>query len=236
MDDDRTGLDSSSVGDPARYRALEELERSFAAYGRGPRDEGRVALIVRKAEGGRRETPERVVLTPEDGVPGDAWGRWRSPNPETQLAVMELGVAELVANAQPLALSGDNLVLDLDLSAENLPPGSRLRAGAAHPRGHAQAPTPAARSSTPASGPTPCASSRGRTCANATYAASTCAWSRPVRSRWAIRWPWSPGRRPSPASRPGRGAGVGEGLQAPEPFGRPRRSSAASWACCGGRR
>jgi MOSC domain-containing protein YiiM len=48
-----------------------------------------------------------------------------------QIAVMEKGVAELIANGQPLALFGDCLVLDLDLSAGNLPPGSRLRAGGA---------------------------------------------------------------------------------------------------------
>ncbi len=124
-------IDSSSVGDPARFLTLEHLERELAAYGRGPRDEGRVVLVVRRVEGGRRETPDRVRLTPELGVPGDAWGRRREPDPETQLAVMERAVAELVANGQPLPLFGDNLFLDLDLSRENLTPGSRLRVGGA---------------------------------------------------------------------------------------------------------
>lgn len=124
-------IDSTSVGDPARFLTVAHLERGLAAYGHGPRDGGRVVLIVRKADGGRRETPERVTLTPELGVPGDAWGRWRSPDPETQLAVMERGVAELIANGQPLELFGDNLVLELDLSRENLPIGTRLRVGRA---------------------------------------------------------------------------------------------------------
>jgi MOSC domain-containing protein YiiM len=88
-----------------------------------------VALIVRKAGGGVREMPERVRLDPEQGIPGDAWGRRRHPDPVAQLAVMELAVAELIANGQPIALFGDNLYLDLDLSASNLPPGTRLRAG-----------------------------------------------------------------------------------------------------------
>ena len=48
-----------------------------------------------------------------------------------QLATMSLGVAEVIANGQPLALFGDNLFLALDLSVENLPAGSRLRVGAA---------------------------------------------------------------------------------------------------------
>lgn len=42
---------------------------------------------------------------------------------------MQIDVAELIANGQPLTLFGDNLFLELDLSAANLPAGSRLRAG-----------------------------------------------------------------------------------------------------------
>jgi MOSC domain-containing protein YiiM len=44
---------------------------------------------------------------------------------------MQHGVALLIANGQPLCLAGDNLFFDLDLSAANLPIGSRLRVGAA---------------------------------------------------------------------------------------------------------
>ena len=44
---------------------------------------------------------------------------------------MQTGVAEMVANGQPLALFGDNLFVDLDLSVANLPIGSRLRVGGA---------------------------------------------------------------------------------------------------------
>ena len=70
-------------------------------------------------------------MTPASGVPGDAWGRRPRPAPEAQLAVMHIDIAELVANGQPLTLFGDNLFLELDLSAANLPSGSRLRAGTA---------------------------------------------------------------------------------------------------------
>ena len=47
------------------------------------------------------------------------------------MTVMQIDVAELIANGQPLTLFGDNLFLELDLSEANLPPGSRLRAGTA---------------------------------------------------------------------------------------------------------
>jgi len=44
---------------------------------------------------------------------------------------MQVDVAGLIANGQPLTLFGDNLFLDLDLSAANLPAGSRVRVGGA---------------------------------------------------------------------------------------------------------
>ena len=53
------------------------------------------------------------------------------PRRDMQIAVMQKDVAELIANGQPLSLFGDCLILDLDLSAANLPPGSRVRAGGA---------------------------------------------------------------------------------------------------------
>lgn len=124
-------INSASTGDPARYHTLDHLEQSLAALPEAPRDAGRVAIIVRRGEGGRRELPERVVMTPQSGVPGDAWGRDPQPLLVAQLAVIQLDIVELIANGQPPVLSGDNLYLQLDLSAENLPVGSRLQVGGA---------------------------------------------------------------------------------------------------------
>jgi MOSC domain-containing protein YiiM len=42
---------------------------------------------------------------------------------------MQFGVADLIANGQPLTLFGDQMFLELDLSARNMPPGTRLQAG-----------------------------------------------------------------------------------------------------------
>ncbi len=124
-------IDSTSTGDAERYLGFEQLQRLFAMLPPAPKSNGHVALIVRRLKGGRRETPERTMLTIAGGVPGDAWGRQATPNGDMQLAVMQVGVAQLLANGQPLPLFGDNLYLDLDLSEDNLPPGTRLRIGAA---------------------------------------------------------------------------------------------------------
>lgn len=95
------------------------------------KDAGLLALIVRRRSDGVRETLERVHLSREEGVSGDGWARRPPRDPEAQLAVMRRDVAELIANGQPLTVFGDNLFVELDLSAANLPTGARLRVGSA---------------------------------------------------------------------------------------------------------
>ncbi|MFN0051539.1 MAG: MOSC domain-containing protein [Planctomycetales bacterium] len=122
-------INSKSVGDPAKFHSLQTLEQRLAALPDAPASTGRVALIIRRTAGGLREYPARAMMTLAEGLPGDAWGRQADRTVESQLAVIQWDVAELIANGQPLGLSGDNLILELDLSAANLPPGSRLRVG-----------------------------------------------------------------------------------------------------------
>jgi MOSC domain-containing protein YiiM len=117
-------------GDEARHLPFARLEQGLAGYA-PPRHEGELALIVSRREGGLRETPERALLTPEGGVPGDAWARKSFDKPEAQITLMRIDVARLLANGQPLTLFGDNLLVDLDVSVANLPLGSRLQLGAA---------------------------------------------------------------------------------------------------------
>jgi hypothetical protein len=117
--------------DEGRHLSLEALEHGFLARSEPPRDSGIVSLIVARPESCSRGTWDCALLTASGGIPGDRWSRASSPDPNMQLAVMETSVADLIANGQPRLLFGDNLFVDLDLSAENLPTGSRLRAGRA---------------------------------------------------------------------------------------------------------
>jgi hypothetical protein len=116
-------------GDPARHRGAGELAAGLLALPASPKDSGRLMLIVRRLADGTRETPTSVHLSPNQGVPGDGWDRRPPRNPEAQLAVMSHAVAELIANGQSLTVFGDNLFVDLDVSADNLPTGTRLRVG-----------------------------------------------------------------------------------------------------------
>ena len=115
-----------------RHLTLAELDAGLRALPPAPRDRGTLALILRRHADGTRETPARIVLDRELGVPGDKWSRLPAPrNLEMQLAVMNHAVATLIAAGQPLITFGDNLYVDLDLSAASLPTGTRLRVGAA---------------------------------------------------------------------------------------------------------
>lgn len=121
----------SVLGESARHLTTAALEAGLHALPAAPKDTGRLMGIVRRPTKDARELLSHARLSPEAGLPGDNWSQKPAPDPTAQLTVMQTGVAELIANGQSLALFGDNLFVDLDLSVANLPVGSRLRVGAA---------------------------------------------------------------------------------------------------------
>jgi hypothetical protein len=104
-----------------------------------PKDEGVLDLIVRRQAVNEREVLEQAELDLVQGLVGDTWNRRRStstpdgsPNIEMQITIINSRVAALVAREKSRwQLAGDQLYLDMDLSAENLPAGTRLALGAA---------------------------------------------------------------------------------------------------------
>jgi MOSC domain-containing protein YiiM len=110
-------------------RLQSELERVREA----PADEGVVELIVRRPAVDEREVLDEAELDVDLGLVGDHWSaRGKRPNPKSQLTLMSSRAAALVAGQRERwALAGDQLYVDLDLSGENLPPGTRLAMGSA---------------------------------------------------------------------------------------------------------
>ncbi len=115
-------------GDADRHLPSAALESGYAGLA-VPADIGSVACIVVRCPDGTRATPQSAAVTQDQGLEGDRWSHHHRPNPENQITVMRADVARLVANGQPLTIFGDNLLVELDLSASNLPSGSRLRIG-----------------------------------------------------------------------------------------------------------
>ncbi len=117
--------------DPAAHLSRAELEAAWSRQPPPPRDEGRLTYLLCRLPDRTRRAPQALVLDVLDGVPGDRWSRGVLGRTDDQVSVHSDTFARLVANGQSLALFGDNLTLDLDLSEENLPPGTRLHLGEA---------------------------------------------------------------------------------------------------------
>jgi len=122
-----------------RHLTREECEAGLEHIRSAPSDEGVLELIVRRPAVNAREVLEEGQLDPATGLAGDTWHVRASsrtpdgtPHPDMQLNVMNARLAALVAQARDRwALAGDQLYVDLDLSAANLPPGTRLALGSA---------------------------------------------------------------------------------------------------------
>ncbi|MCM3902803.1 MAG: hypothetical protein ND866_13950 [Pyrinomonadaceae bacterium] len=122
-----------------KHLTMAELEANLDEIRRSPKDEGVVELIVRRPQVNEREVLEEGELSLVEGLVGDSWIRRRSsstpdgsPHPEMQLNVMNSRTVALVAQSKERwPLAGDQIFLDLDLSAENLPAGTRLALGSA---------------------------------------------------------------------------------------------------------
>jgi hypothetical protein len=113
-------------------RTFDELERLWSAAGPPPAGRGSVRLIVLRTGGGAHQETSAGELSPQHGLCGDRWGAGFSPDPECQVTLMMITVAELLtAGELPLHLPGDNLLVDVDLSEAALPVGSRISVGEA---------------------------------------------------------------------------------------------------------
>ena len=121
------------------HLTMEQLEAGLDAIRQSPADAGVLALIVRRPQVEAREVLDIGMLDLDEGLVGDnykARGSSRtadgSAHPDMQLNVMNSRVIALLAQQKDRwALAGDQLYIDLDLSAENVPPGTRLRLGEA---------------------------------------------------------------------------------------------------------
>lgn len=115
------------------------LQAGLADVRRSPTDQGTVELLVVRPAVDERIVADTVTADLEQGIVGDTWlerGNSRTADgaadPQAQITVMNSRAARLMAGSRErMPLAGDQVYLDLDLSIDNLPPGTVLDFGEA---------------------------------------------------------------------------------------------------------
>jgi len=122
-----------------KHLTVEELQAGLPQVAQSPKENGELKLIVRRPVNGQREVLEKGELDLVVGLVGDNWktrGSRHMPdgsaNPNSQVTIMNSRVIGLLAkDEQRWPLAGDQLYVDFDLSASNIPPGTQLAIGSA---------------------------------------------------------------------------------------------------------
>ena len=113
------------------HLTTEEIEANLPKIIESPKDNGVLDLIVRRPREDEREVLDAGELDIEKGLVGDDW-LTDDGNFDTQLAIMNSRLIDLIAQDKDRwKLAGDQLYIDLDLTDENLPHGTRLEIGSA---------------------------------------------------------------------------------------------------------
>ena len=122
-----------------KHLTVEELAAGLPQVAQSPKDNGALKLIVRRPATGQREVLETGEVDLVIGLVGDNWktrGSRHMPdgsaNPNSQITIMNSRVIALLApQEERWPLAGDQLYVDFDLSASNIPPGTQLAIGSA---------------------------------------------------------------------------------------------------------
>lgn len=130
---------SNAMSSAIRHLTTDEINAGIHNVLRSPKDEGVLRMFVRRPVVNGREVLDEAELDAVVGLVGDTWNVRSSrrttdgsPHPDMQLNVMNARVIALLAQDQARwPLAGDQLYVDLDLSAANLPSGTRLSLGSA---------------------------------------------------------------------------------------------------------
>lgn len=116
------------------FLSTSELEAGIDGIKLSPKDSGVVEKIVCRPAVGQRRELDQAQLDVQGGLLGDNWAKRAfgkiQPNPDMQLNLMNARAIALIARTvDRWQLAGDQFYVDLDLSPDNLPPGTQLLIG-----------------------------------------------------------------------------------------------------------
>lgn len=114
------------------HLTTEQIEAGLDEIKQSPKDNGSLELIVARPKPDEREVLQTGKLDIAEGLVGDTWKTYGKVHPDAQITLMNSRcIALLAQDENRWALAGDQLFVDLDLSDENLPIGTKLEIGTA---------------------------------------------------------------------------------------------------------
>ncbi len=121
----------------SKHLTRAELEAGLPEILQSPKDNGLVEAITVRPVSEERRVVQSTRMTLSGGVEGDHWanGCWKStedgkPHPDVQICIMNSRCINHIAGSREnWAPAGDNLFVDMDISPDNMPPGTRVSLG-----------------------------------------------------------------------------------------------------------
>lgn len=118
----------------------EQITERVSKLTPAPTDSGMVATLIVRPDTNERKIVPSIHVIPGEGIVGDnylARGDKRTPDgsahPEGQICLMNASVLDVLADGDTnkWQLAGDQILVDFDLSTDNIPGGTRLSIGTA---------------------------------------------------------------------------------------------------------
>ena len=122
------------------HLTTDELTERVAALDVPPMDNGTITALVLRPEVNERKVVQSIRVKPNEGIEGDnyvARGSSKTPDggphPEAQICMMRSDVLNVFSDGDEAKwpLAGDQMLVDFDLSTDNLPTGTELGIGSA---------------------------------------------------------------------------------------------------------
>lgn len=125
--------------EPEKFQTFDQISAAVLQQGPSPKDCGTVTCLFRRPAKNIREVLSKASFTFKDGVVGDNWlprGHYSTADgaakKKAQIALMNSRILKAIepsGNAEREALAGDQLLVDFDLSEQNLNVGDRILIG-----------------------------------------------------------------------------------------------------------
>lgn len=120
-----------------KHLSLAELQQKLDYILQSPANQGILEMIVRRPEVDKREILTEGILDLTEGLVGDRWvvrarkgTTGQTVDTGRQLTLMNARIiAVLAQDKSRWPLAGDQFYIDIDMSEQNMPPGTRLAVG-----------------------------------------------------------------------------------------------------------